>query len=236
MRSMLLHGALALFLVSALPLAASPVAPFSATYEVRRNGDLLGEATLRLVRDGTHWRFSSETRGTHGMARVAGVRVDETSRFRYVDGRPETLEYRYAQRTSVNARERSAVVDASAGRITLRNRRDQVDVPYVRGVLDRQLLTVALMQAIAEGRRGAQSMPVAGRSAVEVQTWSIGRIESVPMGSMSEQGWRVERQREDAGGRATVLWLDRDQGHLPLRIEQREDDGETIEMRLLRRS
>ena len=235
MRATLLHGALALFLASALPVAADPVAPFSAIYEVRRNGDLLGEATLRLVRDGDHWRFSSETRGTQGMARIAGVRIDETSRFRYVDGRPETLEYRYAQRTSVNARERSAVVDAAAGRITLRNRKEQHEVPYVRGVLDRQLLTVALMQAIAEGRRGVQSMPVAGRHAVEAQRWSIGGAEAVPMGSTSEQGWRIERLREDASGRATVLWLDRDQGHLPLRIEQREDDGETIEMRLLRR-
>jgi hypothetical protein len=88
---------------------------------------------------------------------------------------------------------------------------------------------------VATGRRGTQELNVAGRSAVEMQSWSIGEAESVPMGPASEQGLRVERQRNDDSGRATVLWLDRDQGHLPLRIEQREDDGETIEMRLLRR-
>jgi hypothetical protein len=55
------------------------------------------------------------------------------------------------------------------------------------------------------------------------------------MGAASEQGLRIERRRDDASGRTTVLWLDRDDGHLPLRIEQREDDGETVEMRLLRR-
>jgi hypothetical protein len=70
---------------------------------------------------------------------------------------------------------------------------------------------------------------------VEAQTWWIGEAEAVPMGAASEQGLRIERRREDASGRTTVLWLDRDDGHLPLRIEQREDDGETIEMRLLRR-
>lgn len=235
MRSILLRGALALSLGLALPVAAAPVAPFSATYEVRRNGDVLGEATLRLARDGADWRFTSETRGTQGLAKIAGVRIDESSRFRYVGGRPETIDYRYAQKTSFNSRERSAVVDAAAGRVTLRNRDVIRDAPYVPGLVDRQLLTIALMQAVAGGRRGAQALQVAGRNAVEAQTWSIGETEAVPMGSAAEQGLRVERQRDDGSARTTVLWLDRDQGHLPLRIEQREDDGETIEMRLLRR-
>ncbi len=42
MRSILLRGALALSMALALPATAAPVAPFSATYEVRRNGDVLG--------------------------------------------------------------------------------------------------------------------------------------------------------------------------------------------------
>jgi len=197
MRSTLIHGAMALSMALALPVAAAPVAPFSATYEVRRNGDVLGEATLRLARDGADWRFTSETRGTQGLAKIAGVRIDEASRFRYVDGRPETLDYRYAQKTSFNSRERSAVVDAAAGRVTLRNREAIQEAPYVRGLVDRQLLTVALMQAVAGGRRGVETLQVAGRSAIEAQTWWIGGVEPVPMGASSEQGLRVERQRDD---------------------------------------
>jgi len=235
MRSILFRGAMALSLALTLPATAAPVAPFNAMYEVRRNGDVLGEATLRLAREGNDWRFTSETRGTQGLAKIAGVRIDESSRFRYVDGRPETIEYRYAQKTSFNSRERSALVDASAGRITLRNRDERHEAAYVQGILDRQLLTIALMQAVAGGRRGAQAVTVAGRNAVEAQDWSIGETEAVPMGPASEEGIRVERQRNDGSGRTTVLWLDLDEGHLPLRIEQREDDGETIEMRLLRR-
>lgn len=235
MRPRLLQTALAVAFAIALPASATPVAPFTATYEVRRNGDLLGEATLRLARDGEAWRFTSQTRGTHGLAKVAGVRIDEASRFHYVDGRPETLDYRYAQKTSFNSRERSAVVDASAGRVLLRNRNERHEAPYVRGVLDRQLLTIALMQAVAGGQRGALALQVADRREIESQAWSIGDAEAVPMGGGTEEGLRVERRRDDDSGRTTVLWLDRDQGHLPLRIEQREDDGETIEMRLLRR-
>jgi hypothetical protein len=216
----------------ALPLAAAPVAPFSATYEVRRNGSVLGEATLRLAREGADWRFTTETRGTQGMARVAGVRIDESSRFHYVDGRPETIDYRYQQKTSFNERQRGAVVDAAAGRIALRNRDERTDVPYVRGVVDRQLVTVALMQAVAAGSRGEQRLDVAGRHEVEPQVWVIGATEST---GEAGPGWRIERRRDDGEDRETVLWLDDDRGHLPLRILQREEDGETIEMRLLGR-
>lgn len=225
-------AALALaFAFAVAPLAAAPVAPFSATYEVRRNGDVLGEATLHLRRDGDAWRFTNSTRGTQGLARIAGVRIDESSRFRYLpDGRPETLQYDYAQQTSFNDRRRGARVLGTD--IELRKDEERWRVPHIGGAVDRQLLTVALMQAVSAGRTGVQTLQVVGRGSVEPQSWAIRGIEAVP--GADERGLRVERRRESADGKTTVMWLDDDRGHLPLRIEQREDD-ETIEMRLLRR-
>lgn len=225
------HVAL-LALALAAPLSAAPVAPFSATYEVRRNGAVLGEATLRLAREGEGWRLTQATRGTQGLARIAGVRIDESSRFRYLpDGRAETIQYDYAQKTSFNDRRRAARV--VEGDIELSRGDERWRVPHVAGAVDRQLLTVVLMQAVAAGRSGLQTVQVVGRGAVEPQTWAIEGVEAVP--GATERGRRIERRRESADGRTTVMWLDEDQGHVPLRIEQREDDGETIEMRLLRR-
>ena len=212
--------------------AAAPVPPFSATYEVRRNGDVLGEATITLAREGANWRFAAATRGTAGLARIAGVRIDETSHFRYVDGRPETLRYRFDQKTSFNSRQRSADVDAAAGRIALVNKGERVEVPFVAGVVDRQLLTLALMQAVAAGRRGEQTLQVLGRRDIEAQVWDIEAKEPVEGLGLA---WRLERERDTPDGRSTTIWLDDDAGHLPLRIEQREDDGEVIDMRLIRR-
>lgn len=222
-------------LALAAPLAAAalaPVPPFNATYEVRRNGSVLGEATLTLARDGADWRFSAVTRGTEGLARIAGVRIDETSRFRYVDGRPQTISYRFDQQTSFNSRQRSADVDAGSGRIALVNKDQRVDVPFVAGVVDRQLVTVALMQAVAGGVRGQKTLQVLGRRDIEPQVWAIEAKEAVEGAGMA---WRIERLRDTPDGRSTVVWLDDNAGHLPLRIEQREDDGEVIDMRLLRR-
>jgi hypothetical protein len=232
-RAMLRATALAVFCLAAtVTSAAAPVAPFSATYEVRRNGDVLGEATLTLVREGDAWRFTNATRGTQGLARIAGVRIDESSRFRYLpDGRPETLQYDYAQQTSFNERRRGARMLDSG--IELSRDEERWRVPRVDGAVDRQLLTVALMQSAASGRSGLQTLQVVGRGAVEPQSWAFGGIEAVP--GADERGLRIERRRETADGKSTVMWLDDDRGHLPLRIEQREDDGEVIEMRLLRR-
>lgn len=227
-----LRHAAALLALLALPLAAAPVSPFSATYEVRRNGSALGEATLTLVPDGQGWRLSTTTVGTAGLARVAGVRIEETTRFDYrAEGRPATREYDYLQRSSLNQRRRSARVSDAA--IELVNGDERRSLPLVPGAVDRQLTTVALMQAVAAGRSGETSLQVLGRGDIEAQRWRIGDLEPVPGGG--GMGRRVERLRETPDGRSTVLWLDDDGGHVPLRIEQREDDGETIEMRLLRR-
>lgn len=214
---------------------AAVVAPFTATYDVHRNGQALGEATLRLNRADGSWHFVSDTRGTRGLAAAAGIRIREQSRFRYLRGRPETLSYHYRMSSHLHRRERGAQVDAAAARIRWQDRDQQGEVAYVAGVIDRQLVTVALMQALARGENGELRFEVMGRRGVEPQRWRIGGREAVATAVGQEQGVRIERLREDPQGRSTLVWLDHDQGHLPLRIEQREDDGELIEMRLRRR-
>ncbi|MFN7521265.1 MAG: DUF3108 domain-containing protein [Lysobacteraceae bacterium] len=210
---------------------AAPVPAFSERYEVRRNGDRLGEATLSLEVDERGGRLAQRTEGTAGLARILGVRIDERSTFAWrPDGRPETREYAYDQSTSVNQRRRGARVDAGTGTIRLTDKGEVQDVPYVDGVVDRQLLTLALMQAVAAGRRGELVFRVVGRRAVEDQTWRIGAEGEVPGGG---RGVRIERIRQTADGRRTVLWLDPRAPHVPLRIEQHEDDGESVEMRRL---
>lgn len=213
-----------------LAAVAPPVAPFEARYALHRNGDALGETRLRLSNRGEGWRFESRTVGTRGLARVLGLRIEESSRFVWnASGQPETRDYRYVQSTGVNRRERGVRVEPAAGRIHLRDRENSTEVPFVAGVVDRQLQTVALMQAVAQGRRGDQVLQVAGRRQVEAQTWRIGSMGAVP-GLPGVRAILVERIRESPDGRSTRLWLDSRPPHLPLRIEQREDDGEVLEM------
>ena len=43
---------------------------------------------------------------------------------------------------------------------------------------------------------------------------------------------KVQRIRENANGKSTTLWLAPDRQFVPLRIEQKEGNGDTIEMRI----
>src|SRR5512144_898338 len=91
---------------------SAPIQPFQADYEVLRNGKELGRATLKLrpAGDGT-WEFSSQTKGTKGMASLLGVDVVEKSTFRWRDGQPEGLHYSYSQEAAVKSRQRSTEFD-----------------------------------------------------------------------------------------------------------------------------
>ena len=117
-----LAALLLLFLLSAAPVAAAAadgVRPFHARYSTARNGDELGWTTLDLRDngDGT-WTLRTETKGTHGLARLAGVHVVETSVFRWRDGRPEALTYDFRQRGALRQRTRHAEFDWKAGKQT----------------------------------------------------------------------------------------------------------------------
>src|SRR5690606_10284933 len=105
-----------LALVLPVRAAEPPVRPFHAEYATMRNGEEVGRTTLDLVDDGDgRWRLTSETRGTSGLARLAGIHVVETSRFRWRDGRPEALDYDYRQEGAFRQRTRRATFDWRAG-------------------------------------------------------------------------------------------------------------------------
>jgi hypothetical protein len=61
---------------------ASALQPFVARYEVFRDGKSQGEAVMRLEQvGGSRWKFSSEVRGTSGMARLSGFEMSERTEF-----------------------------------------------------------------------------------------------------------------------------------------------------------
>ena len=52
------------------PLQAqdAPLAPYTAEYDVIRNGKTLGSSRVSLSRDGSNWRYDADTTGDRGMA------------------------------------------------------------------------------------------------------------------------------------------------------------------------
>jgi len=219
-------------LLPALALGAMP-APYTAGYEVLRNGDRAGQATVSLkALGGGRAEFRSSTTGSEGLAAIAGAAVEERSILRWQDGSPETVSWEYHQQVAWKSRDRSLKVDPVARRLDLRDKDKRYSPPYRAGVLDRQSVTVALMQDVAAGRSGVLRYSVPDKDEMGTWVFRTGASERIdtPMGA--QHALRVERVREDGGGRSTTLWLAQDRGYVPLRILQKEPDGETIDMRI----
>jgi hypothetical protein len=223
-------------LVALVPAAAFAGAPkpYTARYEVLRNGDRLGEATIRFVAlPNGRYDFSTRTRGSGGLAAVLGVSVDERSILRWHDGRPETVAYNLSQKVGWKDKQRSLVVDAAAGRVTSTDKGQEIALPYAAGVLDRHAVSIALMQDLAAGRQGELDYTVAERRDVQQHHYRTAGNASVdtPMGT--QQAIRVDRIRESGDGRSTQFWLSAQHGYVPVRMLQKEPDGESIEMRII---
>lgn len=225
-------AALLLMLLPTLALAAMP-APYTARYEVRRNGERLGEATVVLrALPGDRAELTSSTIGSEGLAALAGLTVDERSLLRWQDGAPETVSWNYRQKMAWKQRVRSIEVDAGARRIEHRDRDKRWSPSYRPGVLDRHAVTVALMQDLAGGRGGELRYLVPDKDELKSWLFRVGASERLNTAMGPQRALRVERIRDAADGRTTTLWLAQDRNFVPLRILQKEADGETIEMRI----
>ena len=221
-----------LLLAPTLAFAVLPT-PYTARYEVRRNGQQLGTATVafRSLANG-RYELTSNTVGSQGLAAIAGVSVDERSILRWTGQQPETVAYSYRQKLAWKTRERGIQVDAANSRIDSQDKDRHFSPPYQLGVLDRNAITVALMHDLAMGKTGDLKYLVPDHDELETQVYRTAVSERLSTALGSQRVVRVERIRETGNGRTTTLWLGQDKNFVPLRILQKEPDGETIEMRI----
>ncbi len=225
-------GMLALLLQPAAAAERTPLQPFALSYEVLRNGKPLGEANLSLARvDGENWEFLSHTRGTQGLALLAGAEIIERSTFRWQSGLPELLQYRFSQDVAFKRKQRA--LTRNGERIDSTDGKNSYDLVFEAGAMDRNSVVLAIGADLARGAAGELRYRVADRDAVEWQRYRLGASERIDTPAGTFDAVRVERIREKPG-RTTTTWIAASLGHVAIRTLQREADGETIEMRLLR--
>ena len=223
----------AVSLLPALALAAAMPAPYSAGYDVLRNGERAARATVSLKAvGGGRAEFHSSTSGSEGLAAFAGAAVEEHSVLRWNEGAPETVSWKFHQKVAWKSRDRSLSVDAAARRLDLRDKDRKYSPPYQAGVLDRHAVTVALMQDLAAGKTGELRYAVPDKDQMGSWVFRTGASERLDTAIGAQRALRVDRVRESGGGRSTTLWLAQDKGYVPLRILQKEPNGETIDMRI----
>lgn len=217
---------------------APPVAGFTATYDVARNGEALGRATLQLGAnaDGS-WTFAIHTQGTHGLARVIGLEVTEKSTFRWHDGRPQAIAYAYSMRSALRKRHHELDFQQDPPHVQVRDGKDTRDYPGSTGMIDRALVSIALIADMA-GSDGAPNTAlayqVAGRNGMQTQHFRVVGTPTLelPAGTFAT----IQVQREH-GRRSSSTWLSAAAGGIPVQMSHSEDDDDrsTIVMRLVSR-
>ena len=226
-----------LIAVLALAVAApsfadeAPLAPFRAEYDAIRNGDALGKTTLELSdnRDGT-WTLRSETRGTSGLAKLAGIHIVETSRFRWHDGRPEAIEYDYKQDSAIKSRTRHATF--ANGEVRVEEGGDAFHYAIVPGLVDRHAVTLAIALDLKQGAT-AFDYKIAVKDHVEDMRYERTGNESLQVPAGTYDAVLMRRIGAPGADRKRVArsWFSEKLGWLPVQIEQ-ADKKDTITLRL----
>lgn len=228
-----LLGSLLFGLAAATAATPAAVQPFRAEYATYRNGSELGQTTLELSdnHDGS-WTLRSETRGTAGLARLAGVHIVETSRFRWQDDRPVALAYDYRQ-TGIKRRTREARFDWDRNEVVVKEDGEH-RYATVPGLIDRQSVTLALA---ADLMRGAKTFnyKVAVADQVEDMEYVLDAPDTVtvPAGRYDTAVVKRDRMGRNHRRRVSRSWFASSLGWLPVQIEQADGKGETVTLKLV---
>ena len=215
---------------SANVLAADP-REFRADYELYRNGKLMGGSTISLSKVRSGYQFKTESASEGGMIGfLGGAKIAELSEFSIGEAGFQPSRYSYKQSVSLKRRKREITFDWKQKWA----REDDGDavVSYLlpEGALDRNLVVLALAEDL---RNGAETLDHVVAYKGEASNWEFKNSgeEQVRTAAGLIAATKVERVRENKE-RSTVSWHAQKYDFLPIKIEQREPDGESIEMRL----
>lgn len=228
----LLFGTALLVATSLVSAATSTpsIAPFRADYVALRDGKELGETTIEWKSngDGTY-TLRTSTRGTSGLAKLAGLDVTEESVVRWNDGSPETVRYDFKQDAAFSKRNRHAEIDWNAGSVAMQDNKDRANYATVPGLVDRHAVVLSLANSLAR-KSEKFDYKVAMKDGVEDFQYSrSGNAKlSVPAGDYDTVA--LVRKR---GQRVSTSWFSEQAGWVPVQIEQVDGKkNETITLKL----
>jgi hypothetical protein len=205
----------------------APLAPFSAEYEVLRNGKAVGSSRMSLTRQGDAWTYDATTTGERGMASLLGLRIEQSMEFAWQDGLPRPTRSRYQQEATLGNRSVAVDYDWQAGRYRLVDRKGEHDHALVPGTVDRYGSGVAVAARLAAGEREF-TLKVAYPDGVRDWRFQATGTESVTTPAGTVDALRVERVRDPGDDdRSTTSWHDPQRGFIAVQMLQVEDGDST---------
>ncbi len=226
---------LGLFVAAMTLSSASFATPkeFRAEYELYRNGKLMGSSQIALSKSRHGYQFSTTSASEGGWASLlGGAEIKEVSEFNVNGDAFRPLSYSYRQSVSVKTRKRDISFDWNKKWAREDDGDNVVSYLLEPGSLDRNLVVLALAEDL-KAKRASLNHFVAYKG--ESVTWNFKNAgtEKVSTALGVIEASRVERVRDNKN-RSTISWHAAKFDYLPIKIQQLEPNGDSIEMRLKR--
>lgn len=217
----------ALAFVTGTAMAAAPH-PFTAHYQVLSDGQAIGDTTITLSAAGNgEYTYSSQSKGTGGMAAMMGASSKETTRFRWQNDAPETLSYDYAMQSSFKNKERHMRVDPATGKVSVDESKGTGTYAGVPGMADRNSLPLAIGLALVSGKQSV-TVPVGVRQSVEQQQYKVTGTEAVQVPAGKFNAEKVSRT--DDGSKRFDAWYVPQKYPVPVKLTQADGGGLTLQL------
>ncbi|GLQ47640.1 hypothetical protein GCM10007862_26910 [Dyella lipolytica] len=222
--SILLAG-LALVTFTTAAFAAAPT-PFTATYQVSRDGEAMGQATITLKALGNgEYEYSNQIRGTSGLAAMLGANSSDITRFRWNNNAPETESYN-SKVSALKTKQRQMLVNWNTKQVSVDEGKGATNYAAEPGMVDRNTMSLALGLALRNGSQNV-TLPVGVKQRVEQQQFKVQGTEAVKVPAGSFQAQRVTRTDSDKHFDA---WYVPKQFSLPVKMAQSDGGDLTLEL------
>lgn len=223
----------AALLAGALPgfaLAATPTA-FEAVFEVHRNGKLIGESTFRFEVDSETWTLSTETRGTHGLAKLLGLEESSLSTGDWVGDLPRPARFEQTVHVAVKTVETRAAFDWASGTVFSEHEDGETVLDLSPGVVDPVAAGLAVRSGLARGE-SEWRLTVVDEDELEEHVFRIAEEAPLDTALGCRDTQRVDRDRGPDSTRYTRTWYARDLAWVPVQVTHGKTDGDHMESRL----
>lgn len=212
----------------------NPVKPFTFQHSMYRNNAKLGVAEMNFKSIGANtWQFSSKSLGTEGLALVARASASDTSVLLLKNGQYELKSNRVETKVAFSTRIKTTQLSADGKTYHYKDRKGEKSVAYQSGAWDQHSLTIALIGALQNKKQSPFVFQVVKRNRIEPYTFKTVSTQVLDTAIGKLNTVRIDQVRDESSGKQTRIWFAIDKNYTPVLVQQSNDEGDEIELRIL---
>lgn len=217
----------------ALAWEPPPLQPFSATYQAFYKGKEAGDASMQVTHTGgSQWRVDMQVVGRRGFASVLGLNIEQSTVFEERSGVYAPLSQSTVRKGLFLGKKVVGTYNWQAGTAQwtgdVKKERAQ-PIPLQAGDQSALLINLAIMRDARPGATLHYRYVDMGKVR-EHDYQAAPQTENVEVGDLSYNALRV--YRTNGGRNETILWI-ANGVPTPVRILQREDGEDRVDLRLI---